>query len=519
MPFLLHAESLSPARALPHDSVREPSAEAARERRKALVHRYWQPAFWLVVVGSIATTLVLLYPDSSSADGATHFLQARWAWAAGHRSLLVDVWGRPLFTVTYSLAASLGYRAAKLFTVIVALACAWETWRVAKLLNFGRAALVIPLLFLQPTFLGVTPETMTEPLFGLVFILALRLYLEDRVRAGALVASLLPLARPEGPFLVALWGVWILLDRRLSPQWWRRIPITFYLAFGMLLWWLVALAITHDPLWIRHNAPWKLTSPTASHGSFWNYWNMRWEILGPVLWRVVVVGMLALLVQRRALKVVSAVLVIFLLHSIMWAKGLMNTEGFPRYISCVAPAIALITLAGWNFFADALSWILRLLGAARVQRATIAVLSAIVLLRSAWYALTYVDGQEGSRAAWAMNDSYEWFRAHPRPVRELAWSRPYMAVLFDWDIWRNLPWTDDRAHNLALLRAAPSGTLLFWDDATGPDWYHVTASDFAAAGFERLRSASYDLYPLLRRESWDHGPGPRREGMHLFYKE
>ena len=501
------------------DAASEPSAVSTDVNGAPARRLDWQPVVWLAVLGAIAVALVLLYPDSSSADGGTHFLQARWAWRAGHRSLLVDVWGRPLFTLIYSLPALLGYRAAKLFTVAISLACAWETWRVAKLLRFERPALVLPLLFLQPTFLGVVPETMTEPLFGLVFIVALRLHLEGRVRAGAVIASLLPLARPEGPFLVALWGVWILLDSRLPGTWWRRIPTTFLLATGMILWWLAALAITRDPLWIRHNAPWTLTSATASHGSFWLYWGMRWEILGPQLWRVFIVGMAALLIRRRALELPSAVLVIFLLHSTMWAKGLMNTEGFARYITCTAPAIALITLAGWNVIADALSWLMRSLGAARARGAVIAILSAIVLLRSGWYALTYVDGQEGSRASWAMQDSYQWFRAHPRPVRELAWSRPYMAILFDWDIWRNLKWTNDREHNLALIRSAPSGTLLFWDDATGPDWYHLTASDFPSAGFTRLQSKSYDLFPLISHESWNHGLAPRHEAMHLFYKE
>jgi hypothetical protein len=505
--------------AIGHGSASEPRTATSDAHGIAARRLDWQPIFWIIVCGAIAVALVLVYPDSSSADGGTHFLQARWAWRAGHRSLLVDVWGRPLFTLTYSIPALLGYRVAKLFTVVIALAVAWESWRVAKLLHFGRAALVIPLLFLQPTFLGVAPETMTEPLFGLVLIVALRLHLENRVRAGAFLASLLPLARPEGPFLVALWGVWVLLDSRVGEKWWRRIPTTFLLAGGMVAWWLAALAITRDPLWIRHNAPWKLTSATASHGSFWLYWNMRWEILGPQLWRVFVVGMAALLIRRRAWQLPSVVLVIFLLHSTMWAKGLMNTEGFARYITCVAPAIALITLAGWNVLADSLSWLLTAIGAERARRPIIAVLSALVLLRSGWYALTYVDGQEGSRASWAMNESYRWFRAHPRPVRELAWSRPYMAILFDWDIWRNLPWTSDRAHNLSLLQSAPSGTLLFWDDATGPDWYHVKASDFAGAGFVQLRSASYDLRPLISRESWNHGLASRREVMHLFYKE
>jgi hypothetical protein len=479
----------------------------------------WQAIALLALFAGIGIALVVLYPDSSSADGGTHFLEARWAWKEGHRSLLVDVWGRPLFTALYSLPAFFGYRVGKLFTIALCVACAWQTWRTAELLRLARAPLAIPLLFLQPTFLMVAPETMTEPLFALVFIVALRLHLEGRVRTGAVVASLLPLARPEGPFLVALWGLWILFDRGELRSWWRRIPATFLLATGMVLWWLAALAITHDPLWIRHNAPWQWTSATASHGSFWHYWILRREIVGPLLWIPLVVGMLVLVVQRRALELVSAVLLIFALHSAMWAFGLLNTEGYPRYLSSVAPAMALVALVGWNLFADALSWAFDRLRWTRARRPFTAVASVAVLFYSAWYAAMYVDGQEGSRAAWAMDDTYQWFRANPRPVRQLAWCRAYMPILFDWDFWRNLPFTNDRDQNFALLQSAPSGTLVFWDAAPGVEWYHLVPDDFRRAGYLQLRSKSYALYALLPGTTLDHGDQPRKESMYLFYKE
>jgi hypothetical protein len=494
---------------------------AVAHARSAVARRdaEWHAIAFLALFAVLGVVLVLLYPDSSSADGGTHFLEARWAWMPGHRTLLVDVWGRPLFTVLYSLPAHFGYRAAKLFTVALCVACAWQTWRTAELLRFDRAALVIPLLFLQPSFLMVASETMTEPLFTLVFIVALRFHLEGRVRTGALIASLLPLARPEGPFLVALWGVWIILGGRDRRAWWRNIPTTFLLATGMVLWWLGALAITHDPLWIRHNAPWQWTSATASHGSLGHYWALRKQIFGSLLWVPTVVGVVALLARRRALEVVSASLLIFALHSTMWAFGLLNTEGYPRYISCVAPALALVTLAGWNVFADVLSRSFDRLGWSRARRPLTALLSALVLLYSTWYAAMYVDGQEGSRAAWAMNDTYRWFRAHPRPVRQLAWSRAYMPILFDWDLWKNLPFTGDREHNVSVLESAPAGTLVFWDAAPGVEWYHLEPDDFKRAGYLQLRSKSYDLYPVLPGTSVDHGDWPRKESMYLFYKE
>src|SRR5205814_5769731 len=113
----------------------------------------------------------------------------------------------------YAFPAIIGYTATRLFTVAIAVTTAWQTWRLAEECKFERAELAIPFLFLQPSYLLLCADVMTEPLFALIFVIALRLHLRGRVLLGMLVASLMILVRPEGLLLGALWGVWVLLDR------------------------------------------------------------------------------------------------------------------------------------------------------------------------------------------------------------------------------------------------------------------------------------------------------------------
>jgi len=167
--------------------------------------------------------MLFLFDDSCQMDGGQHYLFARWAWV--HHELFVGVWSRPLFTFLYALPALAGFRAARAATVLICLAIAWQTWRLAEDLKLPRAPLGIALLFLQPSFFLFCADTMTEPVFALVYVVALRLHHSGRPAAGMPVASLMILARPEGFFLGVLWALWGLriVDCGLRICWRRSL--------------------------------------------------------------------------------------------------------------------------------------------------------------------------------------------------------------------------------------------------------------------------------------------------------
>ena len=163
----------------------------------------------LVFMAVIGVLLIFLFPGSPEQDGDYHFLMARTAWV--DRFYFVDVWGRPLFTTLFAPAAWLGFIPARFFALAISVAAAWQTYRLACDLRMSRAWLVIPFLLGQQTFFELYSNLFTEPLFALILVVALRCHISGRIKSGMLVASLLPLARPEGVFLCLFWGLWVVI--------------------------------------------------------------------------------------------------------------------------------------------------------------------------------------------------------------------------------------------------------------------------------------------------------------------
>jgi len=232
-----------------------------------------QAYLWLIVCAAAGLAMAFLFDDSCQQDGGQHYLFARWAWV--HPELFVGVWARPLFTSIYAFPALIGYRAARLLTVLICLAIAHQTWRLAEDLKIDRAPFAIALVWLQPSFFLFCADNMTEPIFALVYVIALRLHHRRWIKAGMIVASLMILARPEGLFLGVLWGIWGLriadcghhnlpkepTDRWLAapnaksafriPQSAIHNPQLLLLATGAFIWWLAALVIAGTVYGVR----------------------------------------------------------------------------------------------------------------------------------------------------------------------------------------------------------------------------------------------------------------------------
>ncbi len=462
---------------------------------------------WLALFATLGAVLVTLYPDSYQQDGGFHYLFARWSFA--HPHFLVEVWARPLFTALYALPSRLGYPAAKLLTVAVCLAAAWDAAQLARGYGMARAELAIPLLFLQPSFLLLSGDTMTEPLFALVLAIALRLRQAGRVRGAMWVAGLLPLARPEGFFVGVLWGVFALLDARAGAGLLRRALGALRLAAGTAAWWLASWLVTRDPLFILHNWPknWGV-SPGSETGSLWNYALSQHELFAGPMVGLFVIGLGVLLWTRRAALPVATTLLLAALHSVFYRFGLFGSLGYPRYLVCGSVPMALACLAGWSWVADR---------AAAVPRALRVGVAAVALLWAGVHALLYVDCFGSSRDARSVAAVYDWFRAHPQPVKKLSFSQAYMAIVFDRDPSERPPLGDDPEQNVQNLRRQPPGTLVFWDDRTGPQFHHIGPRELEQAGSELLHAEEVDEGPRLpvSMPSVRHYP----QKFYLYYKK
>jgi hypothetical protein len=478
--------------------------------------------------------MLFLFDDSCQMDGGQHYLFAHWAWT--HPQLFVSVWSRPLFTLIYALPALAGFRAARALTVLICLAIAWQTWRLAEDLKMSRAPLSIALLFLQPSFFLFCADTMTEPIFALVYVIALRLHHSGKVKAGMVVASLLILARPEGFFLGVLWAFWGLgiagdqvssrssgpayqiLHRfesatRIQPFWPQSAMGLLLLATGSFVWWLAALLLTGDPLFIKHNWPdsWPMTGTVYGAHGLLAYPGRLPEVVGPVLLPAFVYGLIWLVKRRRLFTLTSSFLLFFLLHTVLRAYGLLGSAGYPRYLVAISPAIALITLAGWNEMAN---WF------AHVSRPVRAGCAAVILATSAWCNFVYADGAEWSRDARAINVLYHQLQTQWTipPIAKLVLSKPYTCILFNCDPWENPSFTRNHDVDLQTLRNLPAGTLAVWDARAGPKESGLQAEDFQTTGFSLLYAQSFNLKGYILDRAWFGFGGPRQQTIYVLYK-
>jgi hypothetical protein len=456
-------------------------------------------AIALGLMALLGVALIFLFPGCPEQDTNYHFLEARTAWSTP--SLFVNVWGRPLYTAFYALPALLGFTAARFFAVGIGVAIAWQTWRLACDLRLERAWLVIPLLLGQPVFFELFSDLLTEPLFALVFVVALRRHLRGRLSSGMLAASLLPLARPEGVFLCLLWGVWVVtkntnptasLQASVYRKLIRTIASTLILAVGVFIWWLAAMCITRDPLFILHNWPSTWHQGVYGRGTLFSYSQRASEFLGILLATPFVIGLWCKMRARTWIPVTTSFLLLFLLHTVFRAYGLFGEAGYPRYMVSVSPAIAVLTLQGWNTIA---------LRIEKWPRFASDMLGSTALGVSLVPNFFYLDSFPSARDPIAIREMSEWVHEHPEPYKRLFWSNAQMCIVSGLTLKESPSLSSSsRETNLALLRDAPSGTLVFWDDHFGPDWFGLTASDIENSGYKRLRTRRYSLPGVMIRD-------------------
>jgi hypothetical protein len=90
-----------------------------------------------------------------------------------------------------------------------------------------------------------------------------------------------------------------------------------------------------------------------------------------------------------------------------------------------------------------------------------------------------------------------WLHEHPQPYKRLTWSNARMCIVSGLTLRESPAPPSGRQANLALPRDASPGTLVFWDDHFGPDWFGLTASDIENIGYKRIRTRRYSLPGLV----------------------
>ncbi len=408
-----------------------------------------------------------MFPSSDDQDAAIHALYARFP---DDPVRVLGIFARPLFATVYVIPGLIGYPAMRVFTLLVCLAMAWLTYRAAERAGLAFAWLAIPFVLTQPALYQLGTETMTEPIFALTLAGGLYALAGGREIVAALVLSLLPLARPEGPVVLvttaACWASRALASRK------TRLAIVL-LAAGTALWQVAWTLTTGDVRYIGHTLPWAFDT-SAIHGDPLHYL-IHWPAiigLGVLpLWLIGAVVGRRMPLLRLAVAITLAVLTV---HTYLWAAGRLASWGFDRYFATLAPCTALLATAG--------------LGALTKRRAAVAAgLAAPLLILQAAQAFLYVDMNSNNYVAAATKEAVDHARARidlrGRPVL----SADHFGYVFA-DVGAGsaqLP-VGDSSTVSRYLSQQPAGTVVLWDDLTGETWYHLTADAIVGLGYRML---------------------------------
>ncbi len=295
----------------------------------------------------------------TGSDNINHYHIAHFAWKYPH--LLLDHWGKPLFTLFSSPFACFGFFGARMFNIFAGLTTAWLAYLTMSRLGYRNAYLTIIFVVFAPIYFMMQMTSLTEVLFSLVLVLAVYLYFTDRFLFSAVVLSFLPLARTEGIIILPIFALAYLFRRK----WWA-VPL---LATGFLAYSLAGMGYYHDFLWLIHQNPYTGAKDIYGSGSLLHFVKDTGFTLGMPLALLMLMGILALgwqIVKSSGIDRVKALSIFWIIfipfalyftfHSILWWKGLGGSLGLTRVIAAVVPLACMISLIGYNAVARFLSF-------------------------------------------------------------------------------------------------------------------------------------------------------------------
>ena len=142
-----------------------------------------------------------------------HFFISEASWSKPY--LLLDHWGKPLFTLLSSPFAHWSYTGILLFNLLVFTLTTVGAWRILKLLQVATLwKFVFPFVLLGSVQYNITILSgLTEPLFSLFLLWASYFYLNKKGLLAALLIGCLPFLRSEGQLPLILMVLLFVLNK------------------------------------------------------------------------------------------------------------------------------------------------------------------------------------------------------------------------------------------------------------------------------------------------------------------
>ncbi|MFP4106109.1 MAG: hypothetical protein ACLFVU_08465 [Phycisphaerae bacterium] len=326
-------------------------------------------------------------------DDIMHYLFAARGW--DDWGALLDRWARPGYNIPAAVAARIGgLTACRILSVVETAVTSWLAWLIAARIA-GRTiwtASAPLLVWAQPLVLTLSLTTLTETPAAMYLALGVWLYLRGNRVWACGFWSLLMVTRDETMALAPVIGAIVVIDAwRSGGGRWLSVPKTWWVwaCAGASLWavaayWTAAWFVYDD----LHNPANPLAIFLQRYGTefgrgTWTHFLASWPLAAGL-------GVLGLATAGAVARPGRSVLVwifplgLLVLHTIIYARGMFASGGYPRFL---VPAAGLLgALAGVGLQAVVVG---------RSRRAIVAMVATmlVVLLRSWQLGRHYVPAE------------------------------------------------------------------------------------------------------------------------------
>jgi len=322
----------------------------------------------------------LLAAEPLTDDTIHHYLTSKWLHK--HAYLIVSTWGRPAVSLVYAPASHLGFFWCRMTSLAICLAACLYTFRLARETGLKYAWLAVPLVFFQTQFFRLSTDLLTEPLFALIIICAVRNFVRGKYNWAALQFSVSMAARPAGFFVAALFGIIMAVFALRGKLGHPKAAVMKLLPAGVLLAsipaiWNVAGAIiygggmrssihetaagflngTYDLLWLSHSNAWDTVMFKYGSDGPLHYLILMPLVTGGCIMMLMIPGYLTLFKMRGVWIIPAVWTSFFVLHTFLRTSGLYASGGYARFFVSVAPLAGIMAVAGAARFATNLKWV------------------------------------------------------------------------------------------------------------------------------------------------------------------
>ncbi|MGC8864345.1 MAG: hypothetical protein ACP5O2_01375 [Bacteroidales bacterium] len=310
-----------------------------------------------LVITALLTAIpsLWLHGYGSEGDAFTHYFISLQAWK--NPLLLLDLWGRPLFTLTTMPFALAGFFGLKLYALVLALLAGWFAYLITRKMAFSEAWVSIPLVVFTPIYYYLVFNPLTETLMAFMLVLSFYFFTEKKYDAAAVVAGLIPFARLEAFVLFPVFIIAFLLRKKIRPV---LLLFSGYLFFGM-----IGYLVFGEFFWFIEKNPYTSgATGIYGRGELLHFIKHTPQILGYPLTFLAIIGLLAwgwnLLKEKKPWTKLAEDVSLWLLiagsyfaylaaHSYSWWSGKGNSLGLLRVMAAVTPAAALMATAGIHY--------------------------------------------------------------------------------------------------------------------------------------------------------------------------